>query len=400
MEGPLQVSSDENSEHELYEHQPEKSNHEKQPEIPPPKRRQKVALKKLCTTRWDDHFQALDALACSFVEVIYCLEYFSTEDHKPDVRSRAQSLYTYFNKFESVTILCLEFEKLRIMRKCSKALQNQGTELSEASELLGTVLHDIQAIDLDATISKAEELAKLAGTQTKVSKKYADAGDKRARRQPRHLEDFALSPAHQREQERPENAADQQRKATETFKSKVLEKDIRLTKEEIERRFECFQTLNKMFSCLSPRQLINMTTAEIEDSALSISQKFSSDFESADALASEIATCKTMYGSEIKKIANSQEFLKFLLSESSMVGVAFNNLILALVLYLTLPVTVASAERSFSKLKLIKTYLRSTMGQERLSGLALMSIERERTKNINIDSVISRFLNEKKRRKF
>lgn len=32
--------------------------------------------------------------------------------------------------------------------------------------------------------------------------------------------------------------------------------------------------------------------------------------------------------------------------------------------------TVASADLSFTKLKLLKTYLRSTMAQERLSGLA------------------------------
>ncbi|KAM4108034.1 hypothetical protein ACB094_03G014700 [Castanea mollissima] len=44
---------------------------------------------------------------------------------------------------------------------------------------------------------------------------------------------------------------------------------------------------------------------------------------------------------------------------------------------LTISVTVASAERSFSKLKLIKSYLRSTMSQERLSGLAILSIEKE-----------------------
>ena len=34
-------------------------------------------------------------------------------------------------------------------------------------------------------------------------------------------------------------------------------------------------------------------------------------------------------------------------------------------------------DSSFSKLKLLKTYLRSTMSQERLNGLALMSINQE-----------------------
>lgn len=44
---------------------------------------------------------------------------------------------------------------------------------------------------------------------------------------------------------------------------------------------------------------------------------------------------------------------------------------------LTISVSVASTERSFSKLKLIKSYLRSTMSQDRLNGLALISIERK-----------------------
>jgi len=44
---------------------------------------------------------------------------------------------------------------------------------------------------------------------------------------------------------------------------------------------------------------------------------------------------------------------------------------------LTIPISIASAERSFSKLKLIKSYLRSTMSQQRLKGLALLSIEKD-----------------------
>ena len=52
------------------------------------------------------------------------------------------------------------------------------------------------------------------------------------------------------------------------------------------------------------------------------------------------------------------------------------NVSVALRILLTIPITVASGERSFSKLKLIKTYLRSTMTQERLNSLALISIEK------------------------
>ena len=55
----------------------------------------------------------------------------------------------------------------------------------------------------------------------------------------------------------------------------------------------------------------------------------------------------------------------------------FPNVFIALRIYLTMPITAASGERSFSKLKLIKTYLRSIIAQERHKSLPLLSIECE-----------------------
>jgi len=42
----------------------------------------------------------------------------------------------------------------------------------------------------------------------------------------------------------------------------------------------------------------------------------------------------------------------------------------------SLPVTTVTAERSFSILRRLKTYLRNNIGQDRLTGLALMNIYR------------------------
>ncbi|KAK0148316.1 Zinc finger MYM-type protein 1 [Merluccius polli] len=74
----------------------------------------------------------------------------------------------------------------------------------------------------------------------------------------------------------------------------------------------------------------------------------------------------------------------------------YPNLWTALRIGLTLPVTVAEAERSFSKLKLTKTYLRSTMSQERLSGLAIISINH--TVAQQYDDVIDDFASKKARK--
>ena len=55
---------------------------------------------------------------------------------------------------------------------------------------------------------------------------------------------------------------------------------------------------------------------------------------------------------------------------------------------LTILVTVALAERSFFKLKLIKTYFRTTMSQERLSDLAIIPIENEYLDKLNYNDLI------------
>ena len=77
----------------------------------------------------------------------------------------------------------------------------------------------------------------------------------------------------------------------------------------------------------------------------------------------------------------------------------FPDVVTALLLFLTLPVTVASAERSFSKLRLIKSYLRSTMNQDRLRSLALLSIEAQSAESLETDQIIDDFANAKARRK-
>ena len=69
-------------------------------------------------------------------------------------------------------------------------------------------------------------------------------------------------------------------------------------------------------------------------------------------------------------------------------------------IFCTLPVTIASAERSSSKLKLIENFFKSTMTQERLFDLAVFSIESEITRKINFKEVINDFATMKARKAF
>ena len=65
------------------------------------------------------------------------------------------------------------------------------------------------------------------------------------------------------------------------------------------------------------------------------------------------------------------------LKELSPLKEAFPTLLKLLQIALTICVSTASCERSFSALKQIKTYLQSTMHEERLVNLAVLSVERK-----------------------
>ena len=67
-----------------------------------------------------------------------------------------------------------------------------------------------------------------------------------------------------------------------------------------------------------------------------------------------------------------------------------------LCIMLTMPVTSATAERSFSVLRRLKTYVRSTMNNDRLSSLALMHIHRDFS--VDLDKVMEKFVSAKTRR--
>nr|XP_047127327.1 uncharacterized protein LOC124805789 [Hydra vulgaris] len=96
-------------------------------------------------------------------------------------------------------------------------------------------------------------------------------------------------------------------------------------------------------------------------------------------------------------LKSAYDFLNYVYKEE--LQETYPNLVIALRIILTSPVTVASAERSFSKLKLIKTFHRSTMVDERLSSLAMLSIENEVARKLSYEGLINKFARMKTRRK-
>ncbi|XP_022162277.1 uncharacterized protein LOC111028056 [Myzus persicae] len=108
---------------------------------------------------------------------------------------------------------------------------------------------------------------------------------------------------------------------------------------------------------------------------------------------SDVSSVTTSSSNEDKEVmkgkVNSLNVLEILSSFG--LTAAFPNLYLAYKSLCTLPASSATAERSFSVVKLVKTRLLSTIGQSRLESLLILSCEKDVP--INFEKVIDTFGN-------
>jgi len=79
-------------------------------------------------------------------------------------------------------------------------------------------------------------------------------------------------------------------------------------------------------------------------------------------------------------------------------GNSVPNIVIMLRIFITVAVSVATCEKSLSKLKLIKNYLRSSISTLRMRNLAIPSIEQQLADEINFDIAVEEFANKKARK--
>ena len=153
-------------------------------------------------------------------------------------------------------------------------------------------------------------------------------------------------------------------------------------------RFEQYQSYQQNFGFLfTSETLQSLDDTSLKSSCDNLGAVLTKDGKS-DVDANELyVELKFLQDLIPKENMGPVEILKFLKRHD-----CFPNASIAYRVLLTIPVTVASAERSFSKLKLLKSYLRSTMTQQRLNDLATIALESGLLEKIDYEHIIEDFI--------
>jgi len=134
--------------------------------------------------------------------------------------------------------------------------------------------------------------------------------------------------------------------------------------------------LNALQNCLSTRK-------NRDEDILEVCNTYNINF---DDLKAELMLFGKMCSST--NIAENVEAHLNLYLEKDLIG-SFDNIYFMYKIFLSIPMSSESSERSFSSLRRLKTFTRNTIGQERLSNMAILHIEKNF--KINFDTIIDQF---------
>ena len=111
----------------------------------------------------------------------------------------------------------------------------------------------------------------------------------------------------------------------------------------------------KSYQVLEPSFLSNFSHLDLEVEARKFSNKL---FDNVSPFfPTQMLSIKTSFKQKIAHLKSAKEMDSFLIVENASLAITYPDVCTAYMMYMTVSVTVATAERSFSKLKLIKNFL-------------------------------------------
>ena len=325
----------------------------------------------LCRTRWIHQHEAFENFAQLYEVVVDLLEDIRTSrSWNLDTITDASTLLSAITRFEFLMGFVVAWKALTLVKPLSISLQLSSIDICKAYQHVSETMQSIQHVrdNVDDFNSKWFDIAK--------NKSEAVGADgptvpRRCGRQRGRDNVPAEEPA-------------------EYYKRSITIPFLDHLVTQLQSRFSNDQQLVARGLSLVPA-IMKDSGSSWKKHVMDLATVYEGDLPSADNMDMEIVCWETKWKDHIGELPSKPK--------ETLVYCDYNyfpNIHTLLRIICTLPVTSCSCERSISGLKRLKTYLRSTMGQERLNGLAMMHFHYDL--DIDLDAVLDMFARKHPRR--
>ena len=337
-----------------------------------------AGIRTLCPTRWTMRSGAMQAIISNYEELQDKMK--ASSHGSDDCSRRANGIMALMERFSTYFGLKLSILIISITEQMSIHLQSKERSVEDGYFVVDTYLKSLKKLRSDT------EFKKFFDTVKQDCVDICDPPTLPRRRQISRSIDTGSS--------------QHEFTSVDEFYRKEYFEVIDNVTGLLENRFqqEGFLLMRKMERLLldsaNSREVViadeikNLYSADIDFDKLSLQLKLLPDAIKAVPLQGIRITQVTKLQT-ICTVFEEQHSLKVILSE-------IHKLIR---IYLTVPVTTATAERSFSALRRMKTYLRNSMTQQRLNHCMILHVHREETDKLNLIEIAKEFVEKNDRRK-
>ncbi|XP_050056202.1 zinc finger MYM-type protein 1-like [Aphis gossypii] len=372
-------------------------------------------LKRFSNTRWTSHDRVIVVVYEKYAALLKALNFIATaNDSDRDTSSTAKSLILRMSSYNFVSTMVFIRQIFAITTPLSNYLQSKSIDFIQAIKLVDIAKKRLEDLRLDnnALEKILNEAKQFAFDHKLLEQDFKKIRSRKKKVMPGELSGDDISPS-----------------SLDIFKRDVYYKVLDIIINSLDSRFKDSREVMIDLSLLSPERLMSYRKCggkSLPDDAFQSVSKWIKSIDlnklKVEYLAFSSSLNELIDGLEPKQLHNSTSTLNthedendsentyteksesedeesknenvnvekilHILSSHDLIT-AFPNLYTAYKSLGTIPASSASAERSFSKVKLIKTRLRSTVGQNRLESLVLLSTEKDIT--IDYNEAINKF---------
>jgi len=334
-----------------------------------------LSLQSLSQTRWSERIQAVRPIVKHYPGVLKVLDVILQEmatDLTPSAHNTIKGLKKYFRSFKGLLTTSIWHKILSSIDQKNVIIQNKGISLNVETALVRDLVKEMQHFrdSWEEILQEAKLVAEAVGIPPDFPKNRKPPG-KSSRKS---TDTEALEPDG-------------------GFKTAVVFPVLDFIILDLKSRFAAAESICETFSPVL--NFTDMDNDQLRVKVKSLVDQFKTDL--SEDLLEEILHMKNIHATVFESEKNPLRLLNSIYSKN--VQSIFSNFCLSIRLFCTVPVTVSSAERSFSMLaNSLKNWQRSTTSQERLNNLAILAIESDLAKKVDFSDVIDKFAQKKARK--